>query len=117
MSTSKNSKIHHESKHEHEQLVAILCYFFVGVIWYFLDKEMNKSRLVNFHSKQMINYCIFSVVVTAFGQLIPFIGVYVASLASLVLLVFWIIGLIGAVNMELKPMPLIGDFAENYLKY
>ena len=112
-----SQKIHHESKQGNEQLAAILCYFFVGIIWYFADKEMAKSRLVNFHSKQVINIWIINIIVNVVIAAVPFIGLPLASLANFVLLILWIVGLIRAVNMEMKEIPLVGQFAERYLNY
>lgn len=112
-----SQKIHHESKQGNEQLVAILCYFLVGIIWYFADKEMSKSRLANFHSKQVINLWILNIIVNVVIAAVPFIGLPLVSLANLLLLILWIVGLIRAVNMEMKEIPLIGQFAERYLKY
>ncbi len=110
-------RIHHESKQGNEQLVAILCYFLIGIIWYFADKEMSNSRLAKFHSKQVINLWIINILVNVVIVAVPFIGVPLASLANLVLLVLWIVGLIRAVNMEMKEIPIIGHLAESYLKY
>ncbi|QEM03232.1 hypothetical protein DIU31_006730 [Mucilaginibacter rubeus] len=42
-----------------------------------------------------------------------FIGASILWIIRLGLLVIWIIGLIGAINGETKPMPLIGEPAQN----
>lgn len=112
-----SKKLSHESKQNNEQLVAILCYFLIGVIWYFADKEMNKSRLVNFHSKQVINLWIINVLVNLIGSSIFYRGFFLVPLLNLGLLILWILGLISAVNMETKEIPVVGQFAEKYLKY
>ncbi len=102
---------------DHEQLAAILCYFIIGIIWFFADKEMHKSKLVKFHSKQMINISIFNIAIGLSGILIPVVGDYIYSVGGLILLVLWAIGLIHAVNEEKKHVPFIGLIAERYLNY
>lgn len=102
---------------DHEQLVAILCYFVIGIIWFFADSEMHKSKLVRFHSKQMINIAVFNIAITLSSLLIPIIGDYIYSVGGLLLLVLWVIGLIAAVNEERRAVPIIGHMAEQYLKY
>jgi len=39
-----------------------------------------------------------------------------AQISYIGLFVFWILGLIAAVNAEKKALPLIGDFYQNLLK-
>jgi uncharacterized membrane protein len=46
---------------------------------------------------------------------VPAIGM-VLSLVSLVFLVLWIMGLIAAINGEEKPMPMIGEKAQEIFK-
>jgi uncharacterized membrane protein len=105
---------------ENEQLIAVLCYFVVGVIWYFVDKKMAKSELVKFHSKQVINLWIINLAVSAVASVMVGILPYIAftkPLAELLLLVLWVFGLVYAVNQKKKEIPIIGELAEKYLHY
>ncbi len=102
---------------DHEQFASILCYFIIGIIWFFADKEMHKSKLVKFHSKQMINISVFNIALGLSSVIIPVIGDYIYSVGGLIMLVFWVLGLISAVNEEKKEVPFIGQLAELYLKY
>ena len=115
----KVRKINHESKVDNEQLAAVLCYFLVGIIWFFVDKKMNQSKLVKSHSKQVINLWLINILVNAIAySSFRFYGLtFLMSLVSLGLLVLWVIGLISAANMEEKELPIIGSLAEKYLKY
>ncbi|MFW5852782.1 MAG: hypothetical protein ACOCUR_02020 [Nanoarchaeota archaeon] len=115
----KVRKINHESKVENEQLAAVLCYFLIGIIWFFADKKMNKSKLVKFHSKQVINLWLINILVNAIGySSLRYYGLGLfVSLISLGLLILWVIGLINAANMEEKELPIVGSLAEKYLKF
>lgn len=104
------------TKIENENLAAALCYFLVGVIWYFADEKMKKSNLVKFHVKQALNLLIISAVInTVLG--ISIIGLVLMPLFGLFFFIVGIIGFIGAINSEKKAVPIIGGFAEKYLKF
>jgi uncharacterized membrane protein len=45
---------------------------------------------------------------------IPFLGWSLNLAISLGLLVFWILGLVAAVNAEEKPIPLLGDLFQKW---
>ncbi len=108
----------HPKKHvENEQLAAVLCYFLVGVIWFFADKKMYKSSLVHFHSKQVINLWIINILLNFVVAIFPFSLAFVGSIANLMLLALWVVGLIRAVNQEEKEIPIVGQLADGYLKY
>lgn len=93
--------------------MAIVAYilFFVPLL-----TEAKDSPFVKFHIKQAIMLIIAWVAVTILG-LVPILGWIAAPIASLVLFVFWIIGVINAVNGEAKQVPLIGKYADQYLKF
>ncbi len=106
---------------ENEKAVSILSYFLVGIIWYFVDENVRKSKIAKFHVKQALNLMIVSIIlgillniiiVVTFGLLY-----FVYIIAELILFVLWIIGLINAVNMKQKNIPIIGDFANKYLTF
>ena len=105
------------SDKDHEQLAAVLCYFIVGIIWFFADDEMHKSELVKFHSKQAINLAVFNVSLAVVSLIIPVVGAEIGSIGGMLLLVLWVIGLISAVNEKQKKVPIIGDIANKYLHY
>jgi len=93
--------------------MAIVAYilFFVPLL-----TEAKDSPFVKFHIKQAIMLIIAWVAVTILG-LVPVLGWIAAPIASLVLFVFWIIGVINAVNGEAKQVPMIGKYADKYLKF
>lgn len=111
------------------KICAILSYILIGIIWFFADNKMRKNALAKYHAKQALNlliieivfmvvWSIFTGIVTAitFGYglivLIP-----ISSLIWLAFFVLWLFGIIYAIKEQQKPIPVIGGFADKYLKF
>ena len=116
------------SKHEHGKVCAILSYFLVGIIWYFVDEKMRKDSFAKFHAKQALFLLITSFVVSILlGVLstilfiIPFIGAIFAGLlgtiVSLAILILWLFGVIYAATENKKVVPIIGSYAEKIFNF
>ena len=135
------------NKEDDEKLVIILSYFLIGIIWYFIDEKLQKSKLVKFHVKQALNLFIIGFAINiileflnlVFGFLsffsflnfifnsffdilfflsfLDFIFKFIFKIICLFLFVLWVIGLINGINLEKKEIPLIGSFANKYLKF
>ena len=101
------------------KICAILAYLLIGIIWYFVDKEMQKDQKVKYHVKQAIILLIFSiiwsiiidVIFRIFFGLLGFLWTVIHFL-TYVPLIFTIIGIINAVNDSQKPLPIIGQYAD-----
>ena len=102
--------------------VAILSYVtLIGLIIAFVlhNDEKNKSELGAFHLRQAVG--IFATgVALSMAQFIfvfiPFLGwiINAASILCMIgLFVFWILGLISAINQEKKEVPFVGAFYQN----
>ena len=119
---------------ENEKLVSILSYIIVGMIWYAVDENIRKSKLATFHVKQALNLLIIALVlsvVTSIIWVIIFILAFIpgigwilggifgvlAFIVNIAVLVFWIFGLVYSINGVQKEIPIIGRFAEKYLKF
>jgi uncharacterized membrane protein len=86
--------------------IAIVSYItLIGFIAAVIMHSSNKTSLGAFHLRQMLLLILFG-----FLAWIPFLGLVVA----LALLVFWVLGLISAINGEEKPLPLIGELAQKW---
>lgn len=105
--------------------VAIISYItLIGLIIAFVmhSEQRNKSELGVFHLRQALGIYLtsFSMMIASFILVfIPFIGWMIAILINLCyigIFIFWILGLIGAVNGERKAVPLLGAFYQNVLK-
>ena len=102
---------------------AIISYFSIigWLIAYFAMHKDNKTALGSYHLRQTLLYAIVSMVLSwGFSFLLGIIIVATGSIALanliwivyLALFIVWIIGLIGAINGEQKPMPIIGEKAQ-----
>ncbi len=103
-------------KIENENLVAVLTYFLVGIIWYFADEKIKKSGLVKFHTKQAINLMLISVAINTFLG-ITLVGIFLLPLVGFITSVFAVIGIINAANSKQNKLPIIGGLVEKYLEF
>lgn len=98
---------------EQGKTCAILAWFFpIGLIWYFADEKMKKNKFAQFHVKQSLVLAIVSVLIALAGNFVPIFGLMILAVGNLAVFVFFILGLISAVNGEEKELPFIGKFAE-----
>jgi uncharacterized membrane protein len=107
------------SKEDKERLVSILSYFLVGIIWFFLDINIQKNNFVKFHVKQAIVLIIVSLIVSVifdFFIFIPILGIILSYIASLLFFILGIIGIYNAALLKEKELPIIGTYA-SFLKF
>ncbi len=102
---------------------AIVSYFwFIGwLIAYFAMYKDNQTALSRYHMRQTL---LFHLVATVLSWGLGFIfaaffmatgfyaAFYLLNLIKLALFIVWIIGLIGAINGQIKPIPFIGERAQ-----
>ncbi|MBU0500825.1 MAG: hypothetical protein KJ558_05700 [Gammaproteobacteria bacterium] len=82
--------------------IAIIAYLtLIGWIIALVLHLGNQSSLGAFHLRQMLGLMLTALVLS----IIPVVG----WMLSLALLVFWVLGLVSAIQGEQKPLPLIGD--------
>ena len=98
------------------KLVAILSYIFIiGIIWYFVDKDVQKSSLAKHHVQQGIVLVLTSLAINFIGGVIPILGwLIILPLGNLAVFVFWIFGLVYALQEKEKNIPLIGQFGKKF---
>ncbi len=104
------------------KIVAIISYItLIGLIIAFVmhNDDKNKSELGAFHIRQSLGISLTAIVLSIaqfIFVLIPILGwlINVVILIALVgLFVFWILGLISAINQEKKEIPIIGTYFQN----
>lgn len=66
-----------------------------------------KSEYTSFHIRQSLGLCLTTILCV-----IPFIGLFIL----LVLIIFWIMAFVGALNGEMKPVPILGDKYQEWFK-
>lgn len=82
--------------------------------------QKNKSDLGVFHIRQSLGIFVtsFSMMIISFiFMFIPFIGWMISiliNIAYLGIFIFWIMGLIAAINAERKAVPVLGDMYQKW---
>jgi uncharacterized membrane protein len=103
---------------------SIISYFFIlgWLIAYFGIYVNNKTALASYQLRQTLLFHLVAMVIYyAIGALAGaifftsgiFIGVALIWIVRTALIILWIIGFIGAVNGERKPIPFIGERAQS----
>ncbi|MCD4844075.1 MAG: DUF4870 domain-containing protein [Methanosarcinales archaeon] len=105
-----------------DNLIAALAYVFTiitGIIIYLMEKDKpDKRRFVMFHAVQAIMLGVamiaLSIIVTIIAM-IPIIGWLIAFLFPFAALAVWIFMIYKAYSGEEYHLPIIGDYAEQYI--
>ena len=108
------------SSNDDNKIAGIVSYFFIlgWLISYFALYQNKKTYQASYQLRQTLLFHLVSIVIYyAAGAIFFSFG---ASLGSILfwivrtgLLIIWIIGFIGALQAEQKPMPLIGERAQS----
>ena len=93
--------------------MAILAYF---IFFLPLLTDSKDSPFVKFHVKQSI-MIVLLIVASFFVNIIPILGQLAFMVASVAAMVFWIIGIMNAVNGKMTELPVIGKYADQFLKF
>lgn len=109
----KKEKNIKQAKVENENLCGALSYLFIGIIWYFADDKMKQSAFAKYHAKQGIVLLIADLIFWAIAMA-PFIGWAIGWILNVGIIILMVIGIVNGLNGQTKPLPLIGQFAENF---
>ncbi len=97
-----------------DNTVAVVAYItLIGFIIALIMHQNNKNSLGAFHLREMLGLIIFGVGLWIVS-IIPFLGTVLYFVGAIGLFVLWVLGLINAVNKEMKPLPLIGDLFQKW---
>lgn len=92
-----------------DRTVAILSYItIIGFIVAIVIHSGKKTKLGAYHLRQMLGLVICSLVGSALA-VVPLLGWVAMILIWLGLLVFWVLGLLAAIQGQMKPVPLLGE--------
>ena len=94
------------------KLCAVLCYLFLGLLWYALDKHQQRNKFANFHAKEGLLFYLFLFTLEIIGVVVPYIGRFVAGLGGLVLFILGLIGLYYAFTGRRIGMPYLTELAQ-----
>ncbi|MBQ7358781.1 MAG: hypothetical protein IJW63_01655 [Lachnospiraceae bacterium] len=93
-----------------KKVTGIVAYFtLVGWLIAYLAGDKNGAK---FHLNQALVLAIAEIVLGLLGKvlgLIPIIGWIISSVLSILLFVCWVLGLVGAIKGEEKPVPVVGS--------
>ena len=109
-----------ENSTSNDKTAAIVSYITpIGWLVSFFALNKPKTSLGSYHLRQTLLLFIIGIVFNIFIRIAanfsPFLSM-VLSIAGIGLFILWIMGLIAAVNGEEKPMPLIGEKAQEIFK-
>jgi len=103
-----------ENKNQQQQSnednsVAIVAYLtLIGWIIALIMHSSKKTNLGAYHLREMLGLMLTSIVLWIVN-LVPYVGHLIYMLGSIVLFILWILGLINAINRQMKPLPIVGD--------
>ncbi len=99
---------------QEDRTVAIVSYLtIIGFIVAVVIHSNKKTQVGAFHLRQSLGILLTGFAAGVVG-IVPILGWLIALVSIPVLLVFWVMGLIGAINGQTKPLPLLG---EHYQKW
>ena len=106
-----------------KKMISIISYItIIGWVIAFIVYGNNpeKSSLAKFHLKQSLGLAVLGVLNTIASfivtPIVPAIGI-VFTVISIVIFVFWILGIINASKEEEKPLPIIGSMFVNQFDF
>jgi len=104
-----------EASSDNGKTVAILSYItLIGWIIAFIMNNNSKSEFGCFHLRQSLGIISISILLTIVNSTLNI--AILAWIVQLGLIVFWVLGFIGAVQGEKKPVPLLGEQFQEWFK-
>lgn len=114
----ENTQSHTETPREgaDAKTIAIIAYLtIIGLAVAFIMNKEKQDIFAKFHIKQSLGITLLSLGLLIIGM-IPILGWIISFLGSIFLLYLWIMGLIAAINSEMKPVPILGKDFEDWFK-
>ena len=84
----------------------------IGWIIAVIMNNNDKDEFASFYIRQMLGVVVLSIAISAVGSLIPLLGMFL----PLVAVVLWVFSLVGAIQGEKKPLPVIGDTFQDWFR-
>lgn len=95
---------------------AIIAYItIIGLIIAFIMNNDKKNSFAAYHIRQSLGIGLTGLALSVVS-VIPFLGWIISIFGTIFLLVLWIMGLISALNGQEKPVPLLGEKYQEWLK-
>jgi uncharacterized membrane protein len=101
-----------------DNTVALVCYLtFIGFIIAIVMHNGKKTKLGAYHLRQMLGLILTGIVCWPLNMILAFIPIlgWACMFAIFVcLVVLWVMGLISAVNRQMKPVPVVGPLYQKW---
>lgn len=102
-----------QSVKEAGKTTAIIAYItLIGLLIAFIMNSSSNNEFAKFHIGQSVRVAILGLANYVLGMFLPSGLWFVSSIISLGVLVFWILGIINAINLKDEPLPIIGTIGE-----
>ncbi len=104
-----------ETTTDNGKTVAIIAYItLIGWIIALIMNNGNKTALGSYHVRQSLGIMCVGVILVIISWII---GIWIFSIiVNLAIFVFWVLGLISAVQGEIKPVPVLGEKFQEWFK-
>ncbi len=95
-----------EADAEKNKGMAILAYF---IFFLPMLTDAKDSKFAMFHANQSLVLLLAGIGVSVIGSIIPFLGWFlILPFGTLIIIIFWIMGIVNAAGGKMKELPLIG---------
>ncbi len=96
--------------------IGIIAYItLIGWVVAFIMNSSKKNEYANFHLRQMFGLVLLSIAISVLTMAVN-LGLF-GTILSVLLLVLWVIGFIGAIQGEKKLIPIIGENFQEWFKF
>jgi uncharacterized membrane protein len=110
----ETNQTNNSSDKEEGKTIAIIAYItIIGLIIALVMNNEKKNKFASYHIKQSLGVGLTAIVLS-FINIIPILGWIISILGFFVIFYMWIMGLINALNLKEKPVPILG---EKYLEW
>ena len=94
---------------EEGKTIAIIAYLtIIGLIIAFVMNSEKKNEFASYHIKQSLGVGLTGLALS-FINIIPILGWIISILGFFVIVFMWLMGVINALNLKEKPVPLLGE--------
>jgi len=98
-----------QSVKEEGKTMAIIAYItIIGLLIAFIMNNSKNNEFAKFHIGQSVRVAILGLANYVLGMFLPSGLWFISSIISLGVLVFWILGIVNAINLKDEPLPVIG---------
>lgn len=98
-----------QSVKEEGKTMAIIAYVtIIGLLIAFIMNNDKKNEFAKFHIGQSVRIAILGIANYVISMFLPSGLGIISTIISFAVLVFWILGIVNAINLKDKPLPVIG---------